>query len=128
MTWRWPNFTPGELACKGTGAAFPLSADTEAFLDRLQALRDALGFPFVITSGYRSPAHNSAVGGVGDSPHVKGRAVDIRVYGERALMVVSYARQFGFTGVGVSQKGAHGARFIHLDDTEGPARPGLWSY
>jgi uncharacterized protein YcbK (DUF882 family) len=43
----------------------------------LEELRAALGRPVVITSGYRCPEHNKAVGGVPRSPHMLGRAVDI---------------------------------------------------
>ena len=37
--WRWPNFSPAEIACRGTGRLLL----NEAALDRLQALRDRLG-------------------------------------------------------------------------------------
>src|SRR5690625_2478038 len=57
-----------------------------------------------------------------------GRAVDIAVRGERAYWIVANANRYGFTGVGVSQKG--GSRFIHLDDLSAPdyPRPSVWSY
>jgi len=35
--------------------------------------------PIVVTSGYRSPAVNRAVGGVPDSLHMQGRAADIQL-------------------------------------------------
>ena len=43
----------------------------------LQPLRDALGEPIRIDSGYRSPALNAAVGGVATSQHMKGEAADL---------------------------------------------------
>ena len=49
--------------------------------------------------------------------------------GTRALEIISKARDFGFTGIGVNQKG--NARFIHLDiskDSQGRPRPHIWSY
>jgi hypothetical protein len=49
--WRWPSFSPREIACKGTGQ---LVLDDQA-LDKLQKLRDALGKPLILTSAYRSP-------------------------------------------------------------------------
>lgn len=44
----------------------------------LDNLRRLYGRPIVITSGYRSPALNDAVGGVKNSRHLQGLAVDIR--------------------------------------------------
>lgn len=43
----------------------------------LQPLRDRVGHPLRINSGYRCPELNRAVGGVATSQHVKGEAVDI---------------------------------------------------
>lgn len=43
----------------------------------LQPLRDRLGHPLRINSGYRCPELNKAVGGVPTSQHVKGEAADI---------------------------------------------------
>lgn len=43
----------------------------------LQPLRNAVGMPLHINSGYRCPALNKAVGGVPSSQHCKGEAADI---------------------------------------------------
>lgn len=43
----------------------------------LDPLRESWGRPLVITSGYRCPKLNSAVGGSKTSHHVKGMAADI---------------------------------------------------
>ena len=47
----------------------------------LDPLREAVGKPVKVTSGYRSPAVNKAVGGVATSQHVKGQAADVQVSG-----------------------------------------------
>ena len=47
-------------------------------MNGVQQLRDVDGRPIVLTSGYRCPKGNSAVGGEQDSYHMSGRAVDIR--------------------------------------------------
>lgn len=47
----------------------------------LDPLREALKCPITISSGYRSPALNKAVGGVSNSQHMKGQAVDINLKG-----------------------------------------------
>jgi zinc D-Ala-D-Ala carboxypeptidase len=44
--WRWPSFSPREIASKGEGE---LLVDDQA-MDKLQALRDALGKPLILTS------------------------------------------------------------------------------
>lgn len=44
--------------------------------DFAQKLRELLGFPIRITSGYRCSDLNSAVGGVPDSQHIVGEALD----------------------------------------------------
>ena len=49
----------------------------EAALDKLQALRGALGKPLIVRSAYRSPEHNRAVGGAKRSKHMEGTAFDI---------------------------------------------------
>lgn len=44
----------------------------------LQPLRDAIGCPIIINSGYRCPQVNKQVGGVANSQHMSGCAADIR--------------------------------------------------
>lgn len=59
----------------------------------LQPLRDRLDRPVVVSSGYRSPALNRAVGGAEHSDHMAGRAADITVPGMKprdvALTIVA---------------------------------------
>lgn len=97
-----------------------------SFLANLDALRHKCGFPFIITSGYRSPEYNNRVSSTGlTGPHTTGSAVDIAVSRENAYILLREAFEMDcFNGVGLQQKG--GGRFIHLDSIEGPKR--LWSY
>ena len=44
--WRWPNFSPAEIACRGTGKLLV----NQPALDKLQALRDRLGKPLIVRS------------------------------------------------------------------------------
>ena len=48
-------------------------------LEILQPLRDYVGAPVHINSGYRCKALNEAVGGVKNSQHCLGEACDIRI-------------------------------------------------
>lgn len=130
------HFQPDEFDCKSTpGSGVHMSP---AFVDKLENLRaavaDSLGWevPFEINSGYRTPEYNAAVSDTGmHGPHTTGRAVDIHIFGQEAFLIASLAKSCGFTGIGVSQKGPIGSRFIHLDDLtkeDGFPRPRLWSY
>jgi uncharacterized protein YcbK (DUF882 family) len=125
IEWRWADFHPDE-ADGGVGML------AYNFLDRLQMLRAMYGKPMIVTSAYRSPEHNARVSSTGrDGPHTTGRAVDVLVMGGDALALVALAVECGFTGVGLSQKGNHGSRFVHLDDLPQTAtrpRPWVWTY
>lgn len=123
--WQWPNFTPEEWACKGDGTLLVIPS----FMDRIQLLRQTVGFQLIVSSGYRSPAYNASVSHTGDGgPHTTGHAIDLTIRGAQALIVLKAALQLGFTGIGVSQKGE--GRFLHLDDLppESAPRPMIWSY
>lgn len=92
-------------------------------------LRTEVGFPFKITSGYRCADHPIEKNKSAPGTHALGLAADIYLRGNQALQVLSKATDYGFTGVGVNQKGD--ARFIHLDiskDANGRPRPHIWSY
>lgn len=80
------SFTLAELCVTGTGKPNVPGADETKALqalvgDILQPLRDAVGVPVNVTSGYRSPVVNRAVGGSRTSQHVFGEAADIVVAG-----------------------------------------------
>ena len=56
----------------------------------LQPLRNKLGEPIVITSGYRSEKLNRIIGGADDSQHCKGEAADIIVPGMQACELYAF--------------------------------------
>jgi hypothetical protein len=110
--WRWPNFSPAEIACRGTGQ---LKLHPEA-MDKLQALRDRLGKPLINRSAYRSPEHNRAVGGATRSKHMDGTAFDIAMSNHDPVAFEAAAREVGFLGFGTYPRSG----FMHID--LGPAR------
>ena len=110
--WPWRDFSPEEIASKDDGSL----RIEESAMNRLQGLRDIVGAPMLVTSGYRSPAHNRAVGGVEDSRHLRGEAFDIAMANHDPAEFEALAREMGFTGFGFyPDKG-----FMHID--EGPPR------
>ena len=48
----------------------------------LEPLREAMGEPIKIGSGFRCPQLNRAVGGVANSQHIKGQAADLCIDGD----------------------------------------------
>jgi len=111
-SWRWKNFSPAEIACRGTGNLLV----NEAALDKLQALRDRVGKPLIVRSAYRSPAHNRAVGGAPRSKHMDGTAFDIAMANHDPVAFEAAARAVGFLGFGYYPRSG----FMHID--LGPAR------
>lgn len=53
-----------------------VTAHLKVTAGRLEAVREMLDHPLIISSGYRSPELNAAIGGVATSAHTKGWAAD----------------------------------------------------
>ena len=132
--WPWPNFTPYEMRSHDDGSVYV----DWLFMEKLQNIRAACGFPLPVNSGYRTPAHNRSIGGTPDGPHTTGHAVDIKVHGVQAYELIELAVAAGITGVGVGQRAKdRNQRFLHLDDLSSKIddvgriirpRPWIWSY
>jgi len=79
-----PHFSLAELTASQTAARKGLDNTPDAVVKNnltitaanLEKVRDLLKHPIIISSGYRSPAVNRAVGGSATSAHTKGWAVD----------------------------------------------------
>lgn len=82
----------------------------------LEVLRAAVGGKAIrINSGYRCPSHNKSVGGVQNSQHVLGLAVDVYVEGLSGQGIYDAASSISaFHGFGVAPGWAH------LDVRESP--------
>lgn len=116
------SFRAKEFACKdGTD---PLFVDSE-LVQVLQAIRDHFGAPVVITSGYRTAAHNRAVGGSKSSQHLLGRAADIQVQDTDPLAVAAYVESLmpGWGGVGrYPVKAGRAKGWVHVDTRPNKSR------
>jgi uncharacterized protein YcbK (DUF882 family) len=74
------NFDLEEFACKdGTPVPTHLMANVRLLAYNLQVLRDYLGEPVHVNSGYRTPPYNAKVGGKKKSQHLLAKAADITV-------------------------------------------------
>lgn len=73
------HFTMAEMRCHD-GTPYPsmwVDRLVELF-SQLDLIRETWGGPLHVISGYRTPEHNAAIGGAGQSQHVSGRAADLR--------------------------------------------------
>lgn len=114
--WPWPNFTPMEMACRGTN----MVVISSQFMDHLQRLRHNFAIPMHVTSGCRTAAHNGSIGGKSKSFHIcddelgRGQqgclAVDVAVSGADRGRLFGLAWHKGWTIGWNNEK-----RFLHLD-------------
>jgi len=110
-------FLLSEFDCKETGE----NKMQPEFLQRLELLREACGFPFIINSGYRSIKHSAEVKKSKGGTHTQGIASDIKVSnGVERRAIVEAAISLGFGGIGVADS------FVHVD-TRKSARV-IWCY
>ena len=85
-------FQREEYRCPcGACGGFPAEPD-EALVRAQDRLREALGVPIYNTSGVRCQGHNRAVGGVENSLHLTGKAVDFYAPGKSAGELLALAR------------------------------------
>lgn len=117
MNWKYFKLT------EKTGSLGHTVADlNKSLVDKLDILRGICGFPFNITSGYRTEEENKDVGGVEGSAHTKRLAVDIACSDAyKRMKIVGEAYKMGFMGIGIDKN------FVHLDiDSEHDRR--IWLY
>ncbi|MBF0227995.1 MAG: peptidase M15 [Desulfamplus sp.] len=108
-------FQKNEFLCGcGCGKGTFDDMDQE-LLQKLDLAREIAGIPFVVKfncggSGFRCRIHNKNVGGVDDSQHMLGKAVDIRC-GDSALrfIILNALIKAGFKRIGIAKT------FIHVD-------------
>ncbi len=117
------HFRASEFACpcgNCDGGAERMDYDLLLMLDQA---REEAGIPFVITSGYRCPQHNAAVGGVPDSAHTLGMAADVAVLSSRARFTVLAA----LLSMGAQRLGV-GDTFVHVDVDDDKPLDVAWTY
>lgn len=98
------HFTLGELTVSQTAARRGIKnnpgatelANLRALVHNiLDPLREAVGRPVVVSSGFRSAMVNKAIGGASSSQHVLGQAADFTVPGMTTQQVVDRIRELG---------------------------------
>lgn len=101
----------------------------KTLLEMLDDVRDKFDKPIHITSGYRTPQHNEAVGGVKNSSHLKGLAIDLSdnnkglpISSKNRFDLINCLLDVGFSRIGVAKT------FIHADTDPDKAQGVMWTY
>lgn len=102
------NFRVKEFAC--TDGSDPIFVAVE-LVEVLQKIRSHFGKAVKITSAYRTPTKNKAVGGETYSKHLYGMAADIKISGVSPKKVAEYAEKLMPKSGGI---GIYGT-FTHID-------------
>lgn len=117
------NFNSEEFACKdGTVVPEKLLPHVQKLAENLQVLRDHIGKPISINSGYRTPNYNKKVGGAPLSQHLMAKAGDIRIAGMTSKQIYDEIQKL--IKAGKMHNGGVGLynTFVHYDVRQAPAR------
>lgn len=120
-----PHFTLAELTRSSVAQARGLSNEPPPELlprliltaEMLERIRATLGTPVSVTSGYRSPQVNIAVGGATSSDHTQGHAADIvaPAFGTPYEVARTLAPLVSTLGIGqIILEGIKGKRWVHV--------------
>lgn len=111
-----PNFTREEFRCKCGGVycdGFP-AEPSRKLVTLAQTVRSHFNAPAVVSSGVRCSTHNANVGGVANSRHQTGCAMDFSVRGVPAGQVLEFVLAQPQTHYAYAIDG----NYIHMDVTE----------
>lgn len=110
------NFKSEEFACKD-GAPVPAKylKNVQLLAHNLQQLRNATGRPVLVSSGYRTAAHNRKVGGAVNSFHLRAMAADIQVPGLTPRQVFNFITELQRTGKMLPGGLKRYETFVHYD-------------
>lgn len=108
---RYFRRTDPYIGCScGACGGFP-AEPREKLMRLADAVREAAGRPMVPTSTVRCPAHNAAVGGVKNSRHLLGQAMDFAIPGLTASEVLAIVKKQKDVAYTYAIDGSH----VHMD-------------
>jgi Peptidase M15 len=107
----WGEMTKG---CSRVPASKQIVQNIHIITREFGEIREKAGCPLIITSGYRPPAVNRAIGGASRSQHIQGLAIDLKpapggITLDQLWQIIRSAAKTG--GIGDGRKRG----FIHRD-------------
>jgi hypothetical protein len=113
---RWHYFTDDEVG-----------GLDEEFVAQLERARKESGVPYIITSAKRLPGNNATVGGVQDSAHLQGKAVDLRSGDSTTHFAITRgAILAGFKRIGLYHDSTGKPSHVHLDNASNLPQGVIW--
>ena len=106
-------FKKDEFRCKCGGKycnGFP-AEPAQKLVKLADRVRDHFGAPAIVSSGVRCETHNAKVGGVSNSRHKRGKAMDFCVRGMPASLVLAYVQAQPDTNYAY----AIDSNYVHMD-------------
>jgi zinc D-Ala-D-Ala carboxypeptidase len=132
-------FERSEFVCNCGCDRAEISQD---LLTTLERIREKLGEPMVVSSGYRCENHPVSKekiegGAAHGGAHHLGLAVDVHCAGVVQMNLLALAlAETSINGIGINARGPWNSRFVHIDivptnnaeSAKGIGRPALWGY
>ena len=92
-----------------------IRAKLNTLISALDKIREQYGKPIIVTSGYRCPELNRAVGGVKSSQHVKGEAADLVGRNDNETRkIFETAKALGNFDQLLYEKNSKGSIWVHI--------------
>ena len=114
-------FKANEFICKCGDCNMGLADMNAEMVQKLDLARAIAKTPFGINSAVRCPIHNRRVGGIEDSAHITGNAVDIRCTdSNKRFLIIQALISVGFNRIGVYDT------FIHVDNDDSKPTKVVW--
>lgn len=114
------NFKYSEFWCFGIEPPQEYFDNIFKLANGLQKVRNVVNRPITINSGWRTPEHNTSVGGASNSQHLIGKAADVTIKGLAPKFANIYLAKYGnFNGFGIA------INYTHVDIRDSF---GIWTY
>jgi len=95
----------------------------EKILSMIDKARDMFAKPIKVNSGYRTEKHNTKIGGVKNSSHLTGLAIDISCNNSLdRFQLIMILMAVGFNRIGIASS------FIHIDIDLSKSANVMWTY
>ena len=94
----------------------------------LQPIRDLIGKPMIITSGYRNKEVNKLVNGKSNSQHLKGQAADFIIKGLSVKYIIDLIRSSNIEYDQLIEEHSYNSQWVHISYNKKKLRHEILKY